>query len=193
MTAWTERRYAVVDVEGNGHQPPDLVELAVVAIVDGVIGEPVAWLFQPDQPITPMARRIHGISNDMVTGAPVFASLANEVCTHLDSAVIVAHNAGTDLGVLRRKLPGFAPDDVLDTLRLARRLVPDQPNHRLGSLVSALDLAHGLPPGLRPHRAGYDAMVTARLFVYLANSAAPTPLSFEALRDGPGDDDATLF
>src|SRR5260370_8967123 len=28
MTAWTERRYAVIDVDGNGQHPPDLVELA---------------------------------------------------------------------------------------------------------------------------------------------------------------------
>ena len=30
MTDWASMRYAVVDVEGNGQQPPDLVELAVV-------------------------------------------------------------------------------------------------------------------------------------------------------------------
>ncbi len=27
MTDWTNLNYAVVDVEGNGQQPPDLVEL----------------------------------------------------------------------------------------------------------------------------------------------------------------------
>ena len=103
MTAWTEHRYAVVDVEGNGCQPPDLVELAVVPIERGVIGEPATWLFQPGQPITSMARRIHGISNEMVKDAPVFASLAAEVQARLDSAVFVAHNANVDLGVLKRK------------------------------------------------------------------------------------------
>ena len=190
MTAWTERRYAVVDVEGNGRQPPNLVELAIVPIECGVIGELVTWLFQPEQPITPMARRIHGISNDMVRGAPAFASLAVDVKARFDGAALVAHNASVDLGVLKRKLPGFTPDEVLDTLRLARRSLPDQPNHRLGSLVSALDLARDLPPGLRPHRAGYDALVTARLFVFLANSAASAALSFETRRDGPGRSDA---
>src|SRR5947209_281392 len=35
MTDWTSLRYAVVDVEGNGQQPPDLVELAIVPIIDG--------------------------------------------------------------------------------------------------------------------------------------------------------------
>ena len=137
-----------------------------------------------------MARRIHGISNDMVQGAPVFANLATEVRARVDGAALVAHNASVDLGVLRRKLPGFAPDEVFDTLRLARRLLPDQPNHRLGSLVSMLDLARDLPSGLRPHRAGYDALVTARLFVYLASSPVSAPLSFEALHGGPGGSDA---
>ena len=43
MSDWTSLRYAVVDVEGNGQQPPDLVEVAVIPIVGGVIGEPKSW------------------------------------------------------------------------------------------------------------------------------------------------------
>ncbi len=31
MTDWTSLTYVVVDVEGNGQHPPDLVELAAVA------------------------------------------------------------------------------------------------------------------------------------------------------------------
>jgi exodeoxyribonuclease X len=44
MTDWASLRYAVVDVEGNGQQPPDLVELAVVPIVGGIIGQPASHL-----------------------------------------------------------------------------------------------------------------------------------------------------
>jgi exodeoxyribonuclease X len=62
MTDWTSLRYAVVDVEGNGQQPPDLVELAVVPIVGGVIGEPTTWLVKPERPIKYSATRIHGIT-----------------------------------------------------------------------------------------------------------------------------------
>jgi exodeoxyribonuclease X len=140
---WSEHRYVVIDVEGNGHQPPDLVELGVVPIVAGVIGQPTAWLFRPDQPITAMARRVHGISNEMVADAPVFASLEAAVQAHLDGAVLVAHNAAIDLDVLRRKLPGFTPTEVIDTLKLSRQLLPGLPSHRLGSLVTALDLGTG--------------------------------------------------
>jgi DNA polymerase III epsilon subunit-like protein len=193
MTAWSARRYVVVDVEGNGQQPPDLVELAVVPIAAGVIGEPASWLFRPDEPITAMARRIHGITNDIVADAAVFASVAADVRARLDDAVLVAHNASIDLAVLKRKLPGFAPAEVLDTLKLSRRLLPGRPSYRLGALVSALNLGSGLPPGLRPHRAAYDALVTARLFVHLATQAGTGPLSFQALQGDPGDGHAALF
>lgn len=159
MTAWTERRYAVIDVEGNGQQPPDLVELAVVSIASGAIGEPRAWLCKPNEPITVMARRIHGITNEMVAAAPVFAEVAAEMRACLGSAVLVAHNAPVDLGVLRRKLPDFEPSAVLDTLKLSRRLLPGPASYRLGALASELHLADGLPQHLKPHRATYDVLV----------------------------------
>jgi DNA polymerase III epsilon subunit-like protein len=193
MTVWTAHRYAVVDVEGNGHQPPDLVELAIVPIEDGRIGDPAAWLVQQHQPITPIARRIHGITNAMVADAPRFSDVEAAVRAHLDGVVLIAHNAGVDLGVLRRKMPDLAPTAVLDTLRLARRLLPDQPSHRLGALAEALHLVDGLPPGLVPHRASYDALVAARLFVYLATKPDGTPRSFAALHNEARDGDETLF
>ncbi|KDA40554.1 DNA polymerase III subunit epsilon [Frankia sp. B2] len=197
MTDWTSLDYAVVDVEGNGQQPPDLVELAVVPITGGAIGEPTAWLLRPERPITGFARRIHGITSDMVAGAPVLADVEKEIRAALEGVAIVAHNAHVDLGVLRRSFPGWEPRDVFDTLRLARRLRPERVSYRLGSLVEAFSLADGLDPQHRPHRATYDALVTARLFALLATGPDSRPLSLDELRDLPpgGDDDpaATLF
>ena len=80
----------------------------------------------------------------------------------------MAHNAHVDVGVLRRELDGWQCPEVFDTLKLARRLVPGQPSYKLGALVERFALADGLPAGLTPHRATYDALVTARLFVHLA-------------------------
>ena len=74
MTDWTSLRYAVVDVEGNGHQPPDLVELAVVPIVHGTIGEPRSWLVRPNQPIKAVATRIHGITSKLALRVGLFAA-----------------------------------------------------------------------------------------------------------------------
>jgi exodeoxyribonuclease X len=171
MTDWISAEYAVVDVEGNGQQPPDLIELAVVPIKSGIIGEPASWLVRPRRPIKGRVTRIHGLRDQDVADAPAFGDIAGHVRKVLAAAALVAHNAHVDLDVLARELVGWQPPEVFDTLRLARRLLPGRPSYRLAALASAFGLAAGLPADLRPHRAAYDALVTARLFVELANRA----------------------
>jgi exodeoxyribonuclease X len=182
MTDWTSLRYAVFDVEGNGHQPPDLVELAVVPIIGGKVQEPVSWLVKPEHPIRYFATRIHGITNQDVAGAPGFGTIADEVRQALDVPALIAHNAHVDVGVLVRYLPKWDVPEVFDSLKLARRLLPDQPGYKLGMLVKAFNLAEGLPGDLTPHRAAYDALVTARLFVRLMTITEGHPLTLESLR-----------
>ncbi|WP_238935395.1 exonuclease domain-containing protein [Saccharopolyspora spinosa] len=181
-----------MDVEGNGQQPPDLVELAAVPIVDGIIGEPKSWLVRPDQPITHFAKRIHGITNEKVADSPVFAYIEADVLKALDASALIAHNAHVDVGVLQRKLGDWECPEVFDTLKLARRLLPGRKTYKLGSLVEEFELDHGLDGEDRPHRATYDAIVTARLFVHLAGRR-----SVEELRDQPTggdrDDEPALF
>ncbi len=188
MTDWTSLNFVVVDVEGNGQQPPDLVELAAVPVVDGVIGEPVSWLVRPDSPIKHFATRIHGLTNKDVGACPSFEDIKVDVLIALSHPAIVAHNAHVDLDVLRRKLTGWEPLEVFDTLKLARRLLPGLGGYRLGNLVETFNLAERLPEDLSPHRATYDALVAARLFVLLATKAH----SLEELRGqqpGGGEDE----
>jgi DNA polymerase III epsilon subunit-like protein len=181
MTDWTSLNVVVVDVEGNGQQPPDLVELTAVPIVGGVIGEPLSWLVKPEAPIKHFATRIHGLTNKDVADCPTFEAITDNVLATLDADALVAHNAHVDLGVLSRKLPGWESPEVFDTLKLARRLAPGLDSYRLGKLVEAYSLAEGLPDDLNPHRATYDALVAARLFVLLATKAA----NLEVLRGEP--------
>jgi DNA polymerase III epsilon subunit-like protein len=200
MADWTSLSYAVTDVEGNGQQPPDLVEVAVLPITDGSIGEPVSWLVRPPRPITTFAAHIHGISGTDVASAPLVAEIRHEVCAALAGKVIVAHNAHVDISVLGRELGDWESPEVFDTLKLARRLLPGQPSYKLGALVKALGLDHEIPPGLIPHRAAYDVLVTARLFTRLATGHDGKPVTLEELRGtaadrkpGDGDETATLF
>jgi exodeoxyribonuclease X len=79
--------------------------------------------------------------------------------------------------VLRHHLGGWECPEVLDTLELARRLLPGQVSYKLGALVTAFSLADSLPSGLVPHRATSDALVTARLFVRLATRHDGSSLS----------------
>jgi DNA polymerase III epsilon subunit-like protein len=114
-------------------------------------------------------------------GAPLFADIADQVLAALDMPALVAHNARVDVSILMRKLAGWQPPEVFDTLRIARRLMPGRASYRLSALTSAFHLTDGLSSTLSPHRAEYDALVAARLFIKMATRVT----TLEELRGSP--------
>ncbi|MDH6134276.1 exodeoxyribonuclease X [Kitasatospora sp. MAA4] len=169
MDFGTWPRLFVVDVEGNGATPPDLVEVAAIPIDHGrpVPTSARASLIRPPQPITRFATGVHHITNQDVATAPTWDQIAPAVHADLDGCWIAAHNAHVDYNVLKRHLPTWQPAGVIDTLRLARATYPDAPKYGLDALIAhtGIDLAD--MPGQR-HRAGYDAHATALLLLDLA-------------------------
>ncbi|MGX1915784.1 3'-5' exonuclease [Streptomyces phaeochromogenes] len=94
----------VVDVEGNGTNPPDLVEVAALPVRDGAPDKNTAkaWLTRPNRPVTAFATRVHGLSNNDLADKPAWAQIAGQVHTFLGTAWICAHSAHTDYRVRSR-------------------------------------------------------------------------------------------
>jgi len=183
-SALAGQRLVVVDVEGNGQQPPEIVELAAVTITDSTVSEPVSWLVKPDRPITaPVTRKVHGISNTAVATAPAFAEIQHQVETVLAGAWLVAHNACVEHELLTRQLPSFTPTGVLDTLRLARVLWPGRDSYGLDALIRQERLDLSAVAKSRRHRAAYDAYATALLLLCLLAAAPPTVTSLRHLAE----------
>jgi exodeoxyribonuclease X len=178
------QRLVVVDVEGNGRQPPEIVELAVVTLTDGAVSEPVSWLVKPARPITGLvARKVHGITNTAVAGAPPFSEIRSEVQALLAGGWLVAHNARVEVELLARQLPGFSPAGVLDTLRLARVLWPGRDSYGLDALIQQQRLDLSAVATSRRHRAAYDAHSTALLLLRLLDTAPATVCSLRELAE----------
>lgn len=183
---WQQVPWVVVDVEGNGQRPPDLVEAACLPIDGGVPGPVQTWLVRPPRPITGLVRRIHGIRNADVATAPTTADVAEQIRAQLAGRVVIGHHVHVDLAVLGRELHGWTAPATLDTLRLAKAVWPGRPSYSLDALTSAAGpLTH--PPALPPeaasalpqavhgrHRAGYDVTLTAALFLALASTVTET-------------------
>lgn len=174
---WAGTNFVVLDVEGNGQRPPDLVELGVVPIQAGTVGQPVSWLVRPQSKITWQARRVHGLSDKDVVDQPAFEDVADHVREVFADAIPIGHNVKVDLGVMARKLPEWQPAEAVDTLRMARAAWPSLPSHKLGALVEHHGLDKDLPDGLRPHRVDWDVLVTARLFTRLIKALDITTLA----------------
>ncbi len=121
--------FAVVDVETTGFSPRHdrIVEVAVVVLSAGgdVLGQ-FATLLDPGR--DPGPTHVHGITADMLTGAPCFADVQPYLAHLLSGRVLVGHNVGRfDLAFLAaecaRAGTGAPPSPVVlvDTLRLARQ------------------------------------------------------------------------
>ncbi len=85
-----------------------------------------------------------------------------EAAAFVGTHTMVAHNAAFDRQFWRSELAHCgltAANDFACTLLLSRRLYPDAPNHKLGTLAQWFDL----PVSGRAHRALADAEVAAHL------------------------------
>jgi DNA polymerase-3 subunit epsilon len=162
-------RLVVVDTETTGFdvtQGHRLVEVAVVRIEQGALGETWSSLIRPGRAIPAEASAVHGITDAMVAQAPGPESVAVDLRARCGDDVLVFHNAPFDLPFLAALLrEGRQPpllNPIVDTLGLARGLFGVGSNS-LGALVGKLGL-----PKEAAHRALGDALTTARLFLALA-------------------------
>jgi DNA polymerase III subunit epsilon len=153
---------AVVDVETTGLSPAQGHRVCEVAVVRYASGRPAATfqqLVDPQRPMDPGALRVHGITDEMLVGAPPFLAIASQVLELTRDAVLVGHNVWFDTRFLAVELGraglSFAPNACLDTLDLARAIL-DLPRYNLSTVGSAL----GVRVQGRAHRAMADALVT---------------------------------
>ena len=161
----------VIDTETTGLTPSEdrIVEIAAVMMS----GERFSSLVSPiGRPIPPTASAVHHLRDADVAKAPLLSDIeSGDQWEHLMDAqvALAAHNAAFDRGFLVGSGQSGSPEYYRDarwicTWRCAMHLWPEAPSHSNQVLRYFLDLTDGelgLPRGLAPHRALYDALVTA--------------------------------
>jgi DNA polymerase III epsilon subunit-like protein len=166
-----ERNILALDLEGDGNVPPAVVEIALIEYAAGAPIRMHRWLVDPGRPITRFATRIHGLTDKDVANAPSLQDIEDDLRALIDGAIIIGHNVGGDVDILRRDIPDLQPEKVFDTLRLAKLVVPEQPSYGLHNLAAELKLQVPEPiEGRGPHSAAFDAALSAELFYFLAKS-----------------------
>jgi DNA polymerase III epsilon subunit-like protein len=165
----TSSVFWVIDVEGSGSRPPEIVELAMLKLIDFLPTMQRHWLVRPHGPIEHAASRIHGITEVDVIGAPAIEDLSDDIVECLNGVPIVGHNVRVDLDVLSRSVPEWKPHSAIDTLRIAKLLLPGKSSYALDKLgvEFGLDIEAARRTGKNAHSALYDATLTALLFAEL--------------------------
>lgn len=164
-TPLSDLSLVVFDTETTGLSVTEdaIVQLAAVRILNGRIieGEQMDALVHPGRAIPAASTRIHGITDADVAGAPDINTVGLEFHKFARDAVLVAHNAPFDIGLLRRheQQIGVTWDHpVLDTVLLSAVVFGTTADHSLDALCTRLSI--DIPADLR-HTALGDARATA--------------------------------
>ncbi len=148
----------VLDTEtATFDSPPHLLELGAIRVVDGEAIDQFVSFICPEVPIQEEASNYHGITDRDVRSAPPLEVVLKRFTEWVGDDWMCAHNAPADARVLAYEYArvGLEPPagPFLDTLSLAKRFLPEAPDHKLSTLAEHLDLDSGVL-----HRALADAV-----------------------------------
>lgn len=157
----------VLDFETTGLSPDQgerAIEIGAVKLVNGEIVDTFQQLMYPGKRINSFIEDYTGITNSMLKNAPPCAEVMREFSDFIAGFNLVAHNASFDSRFLDAELQRIGCNqqgEFACSMLIARRIYPEAPNHKLGTLVKYKDL----PTDGTFHRALADSQMTAHLWL----------------------------
>lgn len=188
-------REIVLDTETTGLDPINgdrLVEIGCVEVVNHIAtGETYHQYVNPKRDMPAGAFAVHGLSEEFLSGHPVFKDVVDDFLAFIGNDPLVIHNAGFDMGFInaelrrlkRRELP---MTQAVDTVKMARRKFPGAPAS-LDALCRRFDIDNS---SRTYHGALLDAELLAEVYLELRGGRQPglSLAAAEAANKAAGDE-----
>ena len=156
--------FVVFDIETTGFSQSNdrIIEIGAVKLMNDEIVDKYSTFINPEIPIPFEIEQLTGIKDDMVFSSSLIDTVLPEFLAFCEGCSLVAHNASFDVGFLHKNAArlGLTVDyTVVDTVGLARILLPDLNRYKLNTVAKALNVSLE-----NHHRAVDDAGATAEIF-----------------------------
>ena len=157
--------YVVFDIETTGFSAVTdrIIEIGAVKVQNGEITGSYSTFVNPGVPIPFEITNLTSITDEMVMNSPKIDTILPQFLEFVGDAVLVAHNAGFDVGFIEQNCKNLGLNHkytYLDTVALARVLLPTLAKYKLNIVAKALGISLE-----NHHRAVDDAGATAEIFV----------------------------
>ena len=134
--------FAAIDFETANSERSSVCSVGVVIVRDGEMVDSFYSLIQPEPNYyNYWCSRVHGLCCADTDDAPVFPRVWEKIAPMIEGLPLVAHNKTFDEGCLRAVFRTYGMDypdyEFHDTLRVARRLLKNLPNHQLHTVAAA--------------------------------------------------------
>lgn len=173
----TQPCYAVVDLETTGNQLDfdEIIQIGITFVRENKIIGTYHSMIKTDLDIPPFIQALTSIEEDMLSQAPYFHQIAQDIYNQLKDCIFVAHNVAFDLNFIKKSFKScgikFKPRKVMDTLELFKVAFPTDKSYQLSELAEA----HNIPLN-NAHRADEDATTTAKLMIVAFKKFEQLPL-----------------
>lgn len=172
-----EDRYVCIDIETTGFssQNDEIIELAAVKIENNEVIDSFLTLVNPMCEISSQITKLTGISSDMLIDALVIEDVFPQYIQFIGDSLVVGHNINAfDSNFLydtaeKLGMNGFS-NDFIDTLTMAKKVLPELKSHSLESVSEALGVSYE-----GAHRALVDCEITYKCYELLKERAADMP------------------
>lgn len=163
----TNLEFVVIDTETTGLFKNDrIIELGCVVFSRGKMLEEWSTLVNPNRDLGPT--HIHKITPSMVSIAPTFEEISNDLLRLLNGRIIVGHNASFDIRMLKQEFTRLGIEVEFGkpfcTMIGARQLLPQG----MDNLTDACNYSGITVDGA--HSALGDARMTMSLFQFVSSS-----------------------
>lgn len=163
--------YVVVDLETTGldYRWDDIIEIAAVRFRDGKEVERYEQLVAIDYELPSFITDLTGITDEMLQGCPNIDQAIKVFSVFLGSDTIIGHNVNFDMRFLTDAYMNHLEQELtnpcVDTMRIARKILPDLQHHRLKDLAAHYKISYD-----GAHRSGADCDITNACYRYMRNS-----------------------
>ncbi|MBK6484167.1 MAG: 3'-5' exonuclease [Chitinophagaceae bacterium] len=156
--------FVAIDFETANELSTSACELGIVVVRNYKVVETRSLLIQPpDLRFNPFNTMLHGIGVEQVADQPDFKTLWPELIPYFENQLVIAHNAGFDLHVLRSlllhyQLP-FKEIPFTCSIKIAKKVWKEHQRYGLKTLTKILGIQ------LEHHRAESDAKACAQISI----------------------------
>lgn len=169
------KNFVIVDLETTGLFPEydSIIEVACLKVRDMQVIDSFQSLIHSDFPLDEFIVELTGITSDMLKAAPPISEVLPLVKDFIGGYIVLGHNAGFDVNFLYDAFDNIDhvfSNNFVDTLRLARRIVPALDHHRLSDIA-----AHYGITVEGEHRALADCKTTFEIYANLMAEVEACP------------------
>ncbi|HKC18651.1 MAG TPA: 3'-5' exonuclease, partial [Candidatus Dormibacteraeota bacterium] len=160
--------FVALDLETTGLDPARdrVIEVGAVAFTPSHVTSTLEQLVDPGRAVPDTVLRLTGITQDELRGAASPGVALRQLADFLQGRQPVGHGARLDVDFLEAAGLWDPSQEILDTLDIARILLPAAASHSLPLLST--EMGFNQP---RPHRALDDADATRQLLLRLREEA----------------------